>query len=104
MAEHTPIPWKATKPFGMGGMYHSFVEGRNGKIARVDSYVRPIRDGAPADTDGSLCKADADFIVKAVNHHEELVEALRYIAQDRSGWLTKARTVIAKIDKGASGG
>ena len=91
MAEHTPIPWMAEDYVVLGS-------------------DRRIVCGATNE--------DAALIVKAVNHHEEMVKALRDMeplyAQAATHWtgdpelidiqtemMKRTRALLAKIDGGA---
>ena len=79
MAEHTPLPWRVeqetdliwgacnTDDFSTRGMGYSIVEGKSGSWNK----------GKP---DMDEREANAAFIVKAVNAHDALIEALRPFA------------------------
>lgn len=62
---HTPTPWACTD--FAGPFDHQLITGEHGSIARVH---------APNANEG---KANAAFIVQAVNAHEALVAALKAI-------------------------
>ena len=65
-AEHTPTPWirRESKSDVI------WIEDGNGRVVMHNSSVKDPED-----------QANAAFIVRAVNAHEELVEALREIAK-----------------------
>lgn len=60
---HTPLPWKVEDCCIWGG-------------SNFQDYVAYIRTGLAKETS----EANGEMIVKAVNSHEELLEALRSIA------------------------
>jgi hypothetical protein len=93
---HTPIPWTA-KGYDV----------RAGQAGRMIAYTGPHH--APDDQYPKGCKledeANAEFIAKAVNCHDDLVEALEFLvkaAETEPGMsiyrshIEKARAVLAK--------
>ena len=72
---HTPIPWEVTA---------SLQTSENHRGWRIDGGGWAIGQVFPHTENGSpMQEANAAFIVKAVNNHEELVEALRKLAIGR---------------------
>ncbi len=74
---HTPTPWKVSPPLGEGA-----IQIRSEKINEYGNFIVaeiPWREVThhmqPAED-----KANAAFIVRAANAHEELLEALQRIA------------------------
>lgn len=61
--KHSPTPWK----YGTTDLAAAFIYDESGTIADIPARV--------------VCRADAAFIVKAVNAHEELLKALK-LAQE----------------------
>lgn len=80
--EHSPLPWR-TSPAHMGRIHiHAPLNAaESGPIAAV---LNPF----PAGTEGNAMEANAALIVRAVNSHDTLVEALE-------GLLNVARHSIA---------
>lgn len=89
-SNHTPTPWMLSdKPGGKTGIISSageYIAFYSEPIRKVDqtrhegeswldmrTRTAPQREAIIAES-----KANGRFIVKACNHHEELVEALRY--------------------------
>lgn len=78
MAEHTPTPWEVAIEDSDGDNFTRSIYGEGFKallIARVDQHAKYV---------------DADFIVKAVNSYDALVEA-----------LSQALTVLGPISNAA---
>lgn len=73
---HTKIPWRVSKRDGVANIRSTDKDG-HGIIAKV--YVRKTKTNSVEEY-----QANADFIVKAVNLHEELVAALK-------GWAGAAK-------------
>jgi hypothetical protein len=71
MAEHTPTPWRIRNDFGGGWIQGSPADGET-YGDRVANLAKPKTIGA----------ANAAFIVKAVNNHDALVEALEDLLSD----------------------
>jgi hypothetical protein len=94
MRAHTPLPWEV--------------------VVRCDRYYDILAsEGGPsfpvanlsACSEPSERKANAALICKAVNHHDELVAALRDAvrlmplgAKVRAEWLGRASDALKKID------
>lgn len=80
---HTPIPWINAKAIHHDSDYH-YVEGQNGEWI--------------ADIIGSDAEPNAEFIVRAVNSHQALVEALEgMMTWKPSGFAVKPKAdAIAK--------
>jgi hypothetical protein len=100
MAEHSKLPWRADGPDDFGD-YNILNDDDSLAIAAVVSNMRPAECVA----------ANAAFIVRAVNCHAELVEALEAIVNSdmalreedegrTSPELERARAVIAKARGG----
>lgn len=91
MTEHSKLPWRISK------FFPEIVMGADGSWA--------------ADCVNFHCsKANAAFIVKACNAHDELVEALTRIANgdgvygaQAHEYKTIARAALAKLDGGNNG-
>lgn len=67
-AQHTPTPWHRNIPPAY--KYPTIFAGRNTHVARVV---------CESDTTEAEQEANADFIVRAVNSHAALVDALEYV-------------------------
>lgn len=90
-AKHAPLPWTFDELPEWGEIY----DANGGLIATVNETAEEI-------------KADAEFIVRAVNCHDELLEALQLFLQgatridyDENSWVfveavDAARAAIAK--------
>ena len=71
-------------------------------VNRVSAYVQPGHTGSRDRTTAEECKSTAEFLAKAANSHDRLVEALRAIlwANDHRAlvWdaecIAKARKVL----------
>lgn len=88
--EHTPTPWSTVEILGMG---KTGVRG-----------VRPICDAmVRRDQEEGEAEANAAFIVKAVNSHEALVEALRE-TRNALLWLAQEAEARAGVPKAIIGG
>ena len=57
--------------------------------------VRSPEGGVIVDTKGLKSNANAEFIVKAVNNHERLLDLLRVV----SFYITEYPTVLGKIEE-----
>lgn len=79
--EHSPLPWTV-----YGGWDIHAADNRH-----VMAQGRPVREH----------NANAEFIVKAANNHDELVTVLRAILNDASAyqWHGPIRDVLAKLEK-----
>ena len=95
--KHTPTPWEIKK---LHGNYEGYVLLRNtgDGLRRIDF-----------DKDGTFKEDDAAFIVRAVNSHEELLEALKglvaYALDCRIGGapvVEEARQAIAKAEQSSN--
>ena len=76
-APHTATPWRYHLGRGANPRFHIQTEGGY-QIASTTQI-----DGHPqAATENAEREANAAFIVKAVNHHQQLVEALRMVYTD----------------------
>ena len=79
MSEHTPIPWKASDDrkdfigqYGEKEGWNIWTEDGTAVVAFSPSY-------------GACGEADANFIIKAVNSHDQLVEALKMLEYNEEG-------------------
>lgn len=107
MSEHTPIPWSLTDDHGQFPNCIKTDCGTCQVICQMaDEWERlPFAKGT--------AKANAEFIVRACNHHDDLLEALG----DTLSWMScecghpackrcrstiEAREVIARARKGAT--
>lgn len=70
MSKHTPTPWELT-PHGRGWLIDTRGAYRYGPIAIIGDDSEGI--------DSEMRNYNAAFIVRAVNAHEDLVEALNYM-------------------------
>jgi hypothetical protein len=91
--KHTPTPWRASKARKSSnfGAYVAFVQ-------TVDpASVLAKVSGGPTD-DREVAEANAAFIVRAVNAHDDLVKALRRALADELGdnWQAAARAALSK--------
>jgi len=84
MSEHTPTPWRLRTEGNLG----SAIEGPSGKrYGELDDGYRIVcsyQECCASDLYAVLeanRKANGEFIVKAVNNHERLVNALTQISQ-----------------------
>ena len=76
MSKHNLIPWHVTEAGYIGSNGEGFVP-----------LVSPFREGANKEKDGGpteQAKANADFIVRAVNSHDDLLAAAK-LANKRFG-------------------
>lgn len=77
MADHTPTPWQwdsgIIPPDGPGTYSDIYVNGGEIIIAQVNDQ---IEQG----------KANAEFIIKAVNHHDALVKALQVLLDEATSF------------------
>jgi hypothetical protein len=99
-SKHTPLPWKMRQL----GKTRCVIEGPGEDccIAMMTRWLPPF--------DAAEQKANADFIVKACNAHDELVEALRamIVLENERDWpmnqqwgqaILTAQAVLAKAEK-----
>lgn len=81
---HTPTPWK------IGAINNDPRRGVVGETAIINSSAYCVAVAIPRGQHGDLApeitRANAEFIVRAVNCHEELVQALTHIASLSAGW------------------
>ena len=93
---HTPTPWEITHKFDSDG-YPFTIEHEDLTIATIapDGY----------DTTAGNAELNTAFIVKAVNNHKALVEALRktmescyWCAQGSDAHCTDARALLAELE------
>ena len=92
---HTPLPWS--------WINSKWNEGRAG---RLFGESKPVLD-TPEDFIYAT-RPDAAFIVRAVNHHDKMLEALRRLLRweatmghwESPAW-DNARDIIAEVDKEA---
>lgn len=100
MAEHTPTPWTVDKVHFSGECH---LHGPNGE----EFALLYVSDGAD-DPEPYPAEANAAFIVKAVNNHDALVEALEDLISDAERQmknpshhqpfsLQKARDALARV-------
>lgn len=75
---HTPTPWHLTD----NGSFFEIVVPWNDRPDYVSHYCPTVCQVMYEGNDGVNGKADAAFIVKAVNAHELLVNALAALLQD----------------------
>lgn len=75
--ERTPTPWKVREHPTMNDC---FVEGT--ECINADNFPLPYKREIMSDEDYPEKRADAEFIVRAVNSHDELVAALESIEND----------------------
>ena len=119
-AKHTPTPWDMTIKImefisrEQGGGEKVTIWARSPKVKRVATLTRvtKLAGGEVVETDISEVKANATFIVRAVNSHEELLEAMKgvvvalerdlLIANSKSidvtAMIENAHTLIAKAE------
>ena len=90
--EHSPTPWKAVRAedtFSYTFLIQQDTSGRGPYICTSIAERRPLSHyGSDPDTERAslaLCKANAEFIVRACNAHDELVAAVRAVAIDYAG-------------------
>lgn len=106
---HTPTPWHKSSRRGtleIIGDNHLSVEGNPVVTAVATMYLNA--------TSGDISAANADFIVRAVNHHEDLATALtdgeaellnafnhsfdpKHVARLFT-WMQSARAVLAQVE------
>ena len=73
MTTHTPVPWKKVE--GIGIFSTNMPEGKNIAIATTDTLLRTDREN----------EANTDFILKAVDNHESLLEAVEFLINESKG-------------------
>lgn len=105
--QHTPTPWRISEVFGRGHKNH--IAGADDyQVSDCESYKKSLIEQ----------EANAAFIVKCVNAHDELVEALRDVTMQfehyrretadgrrpsnevtnmSSAYILKANKAIAKV-------
>lgn len=99
MSKHTPGPWTFKPPFGMEGMYHTFIREGNSAdfVARVDS--RAV--GKDYEAAEKLCLNRARLIAAA----PDLLEAAKgFLAPSHTPetwevWKKKLEAAIAKAEE-----
>jgi hypothetical protein len=91
---HTPTPWIQ----GAFGAIEGAKEG-NGIPRDFVAKVEPL-NGFGRFVDSEKAKANAAFIVRAVNSHEELIGLVKAILKDGidNDWYKDAERVIAKTE------
>ena len=114
MTNHTPGPWHITRRDDLTPEQPNIIFGPEG-TRRDGSSLAPI---ATVNGDTEEDRANAELIVRAVNHHEELVELLKRITgscgefvEDENcdcdpydlaeAILNDARALLAKLEGGA---
>lgn len=106
-SKHTPLPWRFAPAGGnMSKNYaQPFAIAQAGEANLIGGCFGDVRGGH------DVAEANAAFIVRAVNAHDELVGALREGVEIEQGdlvgrewkeavhaWLSKARAAIAKAE------
>ena len=111
---HTPTPWKVSE-IGVGFEISALIDGKLEVVAQTQQLHPFDRDSQHSER-----KANARYIVLAVNHHEELVRALKAIVDpddcslDHHGYCqmhggtkpcghSHAKALLARIEKEAQG-
>lgn len=92
MSEHTPMPWSAASKYSsVVGVPIVNQQGR-----RIGNTALP---GYPPEWDHMKRQAeiDAAFIVKAVNNHDALVQALRDVMKAANDPYEVARNALARL-------
>lgn len=80
MTEHTPTPWKDGPVFS-----------REGKAIFCQDYAKPGRwQKRVDDKTGVFSKADAAYIVRAVNAHDDMLAALQLLSLAAGMFIQKA--------------
>ena len=83
--QHTPLPWRVNHD----GSDACLIEGPRTPVPHHHVYVARAKGGPGRD---EMAEANAAFIVKAVNSHDDLLEALKEVTH----W---ADSVIGEPDK-----
>lgn len=96
MAEHTPTPWSAIMHRAPQGISYT-IHGRlpNGSQSNAIAQVLPAGDAVGTD-------ANLDFLIDAVNSHDELLAALKECLcqlQDHKRLLLQCEAALAAIAK-----
>lgn len=90
MEKHTPVPWRVGYE-RMDGYNFCKIVALSHKNAKKERYIATV--------DISNDKSNATFIVRAVNAHEALVEAVK-AAQQLSDWIAaKISTIEYKMEE-----
>jgi len=105
-AKHTSGPWKVKEwTYGNGRESFLTIEGPTDAIARTHLLYRP-QEPHTRHVEEEI--ANAEFIVRAVNSHDELVEALQNLHDACEYWenqndpvLADARKAIANAERGS---
>jgi len=110
MAEqHYPTPWWTPRPPyrnpEQGGFWAIDIECKTDELI---AYIGTIQGGHCTPEAKSAVEANAEFLVRAVNCHNELVEALRAVVfqaiqgkvLERDACIAQARAAIAKATGG----
>jgi hypothetical protein len=93
--QHTPTPWKARKEYSNRWRIESEREGLIPlSVAQVVLTVSEVGCGEESEND-----ANAAFIVRAVNCHEELLEALKGMLEYVNPSKPKKAPTIAELEK-----
>jgi len=90
-AAHTPTPWKFEDEY----VRADALNGDEGGNIVADVYTRPSHSHSPE------MEANAAFIVRAVNAHDALVEALEIMVgsyEDRQCWPGKKDVLLDKMN------
>lgn len=84
---HTPIPWEAHVEDFIGDVWREWII--------TDADKRLITTGTFQEVEDQASKANAQFIVTAVNNHQALLEALEWaLPRVNCAHLTPAQTQI----------
>lgn len=81
MTQPTPTPWHADD---------TAIFAQDGVLARIPNHPE----------NGKNWKADAEFIVKAVNNHDALVKALREVCDAKNDPFEIASKALAALTRG----
>ena len=82
--QHTPTPWKVAEPI------HDSKNGYTWAVA-IFSDIAKSGDKLPAEaiaSDRATAQANAAFIVRAVNVHEELLDLLKSLEDEFQVWVS----------------
>lgn len=98
--KHTPTPWEVGEVNDFGG-YDCMTAGVTVGPVTLDASDYGQRTGQELTPEqSSALLADANFVSKAVNNHDALVGALRYIGKNwpDSSAAKHARSALAALD------
>ena len=76
--KHTPTPWRVDP------MYWADIQTADGGIEVAGLRYDGMPDAINREPEDAVARANAAFIVRAVNHHEALVEMVRVMSQDET--------------------